>query len=104
VAARRGPQRPGRGAAPAAGSNQSLVLVVDRTTRSRGLATYLKRNQPDGDDTIRLRFENAPFDNLVGWLGELETAYGLAAVSADIDAGGEPGRVNCNLVISRAAG
>ena len=102
IAARRGPQR---GAAVSGGErDQSLVLVVDRTTRDKGLAAYLKRNQPDGADTIRLRFEDAPFDNLVSWLVEMQATYGVGAVSANIDSSRSPGRVNCNLVLSRAPG
>lgn len=102
VAARRGPQRGTAGSS--AGRDQSLVLVVDRTTRNKGLATYLKRNQPDGTDAIRLRFEDAPFDNLLGWLVEMQSTYGVGAISANIDSSRSPGRVNCNLVLSRAAG
>lgn len=99
LAARRGPQQ--GAAADVQGSDQSLVLVVDRSTRSQGLAAYLKRNQPDGADSIRLRFEDAPFDNLLGWLVELESRYGIAAVAANIDRSPASGRVNCNLVLSR---
>ena len=102
LAARRGPQR---GAATAAGGgDQSLVLVVDRTTREKGLGNFLKRNQPDGADAIRLRFEDAPFDNLLSWLVEMQATYGVGAISANIDTSRSPGRVNCNLVLSRAAG
>jgi general secretion pathway protein M len=99
VAARLGPQR---GAAAAArGSTQSLVLVIDQTTRSSGLAQHLKRNQPDGADSIRLRFENAPFDNLVTWLSTLQNQHGMSVTSANIDASPQPGRVNCNLTVAR---
>lgn len=102
LAARRGPQR---GAVTGTGGgDQSLVLVVDRTTRDKGLGAYLKRNQPDGADAIRLRFEDAPFDNLLSWLVEMQSTYGVGAISANIDTSRSPGRVNCNLVLSRAAG
>lgn len=101
VAARLGPQRGGN---VAAAGGDSLVLVVDRSTRARNLGGYLKRNQPDGDDMIRLRFERAPFDDLMLWLSELQNQYSIAVVSANIDAGNETGRVNCNLVLSRSAG
>lgn len=101
VAARLGPQDGSSGAAPTSGA-QSLVVVVDRTTRSRGLSSYLKRNQPDGATQIRLRFENAPFDTLVEWLGEVESAHQLTASTANFDRGQEPGRINCNLVLVRA--
>lgn len=101
VAARLGPQRGGNAST---GGGDSLVLLVDRSTRARNLGGYLKRNQPDGDATIRLRFERAPFDDLMAWLAELQNQYAIGVVSANIDAGNETGRVNCNLILSRSAG
>jgi general secretion pathway protein M len=101
VAQRVGPQG---GSAPLANgtSTDSLVVVVDQTTRSAGLAAYLKRNQPDGADSIRLRFENAPFDTIVTWLAELQVNFSMSATSANIDMAAEPGRVNCNFTLARA--
>jgi len=101
VAQRLGPQS-GPNQSTDAGSTQSLVVLVDQTTRTRGLAPYLKRNQPDGTSRIRLRFENAPFDTLVEWLDQLESQYGLTATSANIDVAAGLGRVSCNLTISKS--
>lgn len=101
VAARFGPQSAAAGA-PAQPSGESLVVLVDRTTRARGLAPYLKRNEPDGNTSIRLRFENAAFDDLAGWLAELQTSQGIGVVSASVDPGEAPGRVSANLQLSRA--
>ncbi len=100
VAQRLGPQR---GDAPTAADpgGQSLVVLIDRTTRQRGLQSYLKRNQPNGDTSIRLRFENAPFDILMEWLEQLQNQYGMATTSANIDVAAQPGRVNCNLTLDR---
>lgn len=101
VASRLGPQT--GGAQPiATDSDQSLVLVVDRTTRSSGIAQYLKRNQPDGDTSIRLRFENAPFDTLITWLSDLQSRHGMSVETANIDMSQQAGRVNCNLTLTRA--
>lgn len=94
-AQRFGPQVPG--ATPAAGSGESIVVLVDRSTRERGLGGYLKRNQPEGPDGVRLRMENVPFDDFLGWLADLQDRHGLAAASASFDPTGEPGRVNANL-------
>ena len=82
-------------------SGDSIVVVIDKTTRQSGLATYLKRNQPEGDAEVRLRFEDAPFDLLITWLGELNQQHGMITLSANFDAAG-PGRVNCSLVLRRA--
>lgn len=103
VASRIGPQSGGN-ASGVQGGGQSLVVVVDRTTRSRGLSAFLRRNQPDGDQSIRLRFENAPFDQLVEWLAALEASHGLTATNASFDSAKEPGRTNCTLVLARAGG
>jgi general secretion pathway protein M len=103
VAARLGPQ--GAAADPsAAADDQPLVVLVDRTTRARGLGPYLKRNEPDGPASIRLRFENVPFDMLVEWLGEMQNAHHIAAATASIDLGQDTGRVNCSLQLSRSLG
>lgn len=85
------------------GRNESIVVIIDRTTRNRQLAAYLKRNQPEGNSGVRLRFEGAPFDTLVEWIGELQQSYGMTAVTANMDLAGS-GRVNCTLLLSRAAG
>lgn len=100
VARRFGPQGAATGPAPDTG--ESLVVLIDRSTRERGLGTYLKRNQPEGASGVRLRLENAPFDELTGWLVDVQGRHGLAAVSASFDPSGEPGRVNANLVLERA--
>lgn len=89
------------GGGPAISSADSIVVVIDRTTRNSELARYLKRNQPDGNTGVRIRFEGAPFDTLVEWLGELNSKYGMTMVTANFDEV-ESGRVNCSLVISRA--
>lgn len=100
VAQRIGPQRGGMTPGNAVNTD-SLVVVVDQTTRNAGLAAYLKRNQPDGATSIRLRFENAPFDTIVEWLAELEAEYNLSATSANIDMASDTGRVNCNFTLAR---
>lgn len=101
VAERVGPQIGASTQAVAGNSNQSLVVIVDRTTRANGLAPYLKRNQPDGSSSIRLRFESVPFDAVIEWLGMIKDQYGLIATAANIDKSAAPGRVNCNLTLSR---
>jgi general secretion pathway protein M len=98
VARRFGPQSPATAATPT--RNESVLVLIDRSTRERGLSSYLKRNQPEGADGVRLRMENAPFDELLLWLSDVQSGQGLAAVSASFDPAGEPGRVNANLVLS----
>lgn len=95
-------QLPAGGSAATFSSEDSIVVVIDRTTREKQLATYLKRNQPEDDSrSVRLRFEGAPFDALVSWLGELSDRYAMTVTNASFD-GADAGRVNASLVIRRA--
>ena len=88
-------------AATSINSTDSIVVIIDKTTRQSALAAHLKANQPEGDSQVRLRFEDAPFDLLVTWIGELSQQYGMVALSANFDMA-SPGRVNCSLILSRA--
>ena len=80
---------------------ESLVLVVDRTHRAHGLGGALSRNQPDGEDGIRVTFQRAPFAQLVTWLGELRQSHGIVVISANLDGTQQPGLVNATLVLRR---
>ena len=90
-------QAPGTAVTP----TQSLVLLVDQTHRAHNLGGTLSRNQPDGGDGIRVTFQDAAFDGLVGWLGVLEHSYGVVVESASFTGTSRPGIVNATLVLRR---
>lgn len=89
--------------AQVAGLNQSLVVIVDTTLRERGLYDSLQRSQPTRDDGIRVEFENAAFDDLILWLGDLGNRYRLQVVSGSFSATAtdSKGRVNASLTLER---
>jgi len=91
------------GRAPAAGVGQSLVVIVDTTLNQRNLSSALQRSQPTGDNGIRVEFQNASFDDLVLWLGDLSGRYGLRVQSGNfsVSTQSNPGRVNASLTIER---
>jgi general secretion pathway protein M len=80
-------------------AGQSLVVVVDRSAREAGLGRALTRNQPVGEDGIRVRLEDAPFDSVARWLAALDATSGLAIESASFDRSPDEGRVNASLVL-----
>jgi type II secretory pathway component PulM len=80
-------------------SGQSLVVVVDRSARAAGLGAALARNQPVGEDGIRVRLENASFDALAAWLGRLSGGSGLTIDSASFERAPDDGRVNASLTL-----
>lgn len=86
-----------------AGLNQSLVVIVDNTLRSRDLYNSLQRSSPTPGNGIRLEFERVAFDELVLWLGDLAGDYGLQVQSGSFSATAEDdaGRVNATLILER---
>lgn len=86
------------------GQNQSLVVIVDNSVRSRGLTNSLQRSQPTpAGNGIRVEFENVAFDDLVLWLGDLHRQFALQVDSASFSVASSenPGRVNASLTLQR---
>ena len=85
------------------GSTQTPVVVVDQTSRARGLHRALKRSQPTTSTGIRVEFENVAFDDLVLWLGDLSSQHGLVVQQGSFStAQAAPGRVNSTLTLERS--
>ena len=84
-------------------SNESLVVLVDRTAREAGLGTALTGQTPDGQSGIRVRMEGAAFDIVMTWLGNLQLNQAVSVESAQFDRTATPGQVNASIVLNRAA-
>ena len=83
--------------------NQSLVVIIDNSLRERGLYNSLQRSQPTTSNGIRVEFENVAFDDLVLWLGDLNTRYDLQLQSGSFsNPGDSEGRVNSTLTLERS--
>ena len=86
-----------------AASNESLVVLVDRTGREAGLGSSVRDQSPDGQHGLRLRLEGASFDVLVAWLANLQQQHGVTVAAATIDASTAPGLVNASLTLTHGA-
>ena len=90
---------------PTAGANspQTPVVIVDQTLRARGLDNSLKRSQPTTTNGIRIEFENIAFDDLVLWLGDLSTQFGMRVTTGSMSATSQagPGRINATFTLER---
>jgi len=91
-------------ATPAINRQQSPIIIVDQTLRSRGLERYRKRSQPTTSNGIRVEFENVAFDELVLWLGDLSEQYAMHVQAGSFSVGAQvsPGRINASLTLERA--
>lgn len=98
----------GRIPAPASGSNagqnsdRALVLLISQTVGRFGLTNALQSSKPSSNDsTVTVRFDNASFDSLVAWVGDLQSSHGLNVRSASFRRAGTSGRVNSTLTLER---
>ncbi|MEJ2609626.1 MAG: type II secretion system protein M [Candidatus Thiodiazotropha sp.] len=82
-------------------TNEALLTLVDRTAKSIRLREQIQRIKPQGDNKVQLWVEEASFDLLIRWLGQLTQDYALEIESLNIDRQDAPGLVNARLVLQR---
>lgn len=83
-----------------AGARRNLTSLINQST-SR-LQLPVSRLQPNSRGEIQVRLENASFDDLLGWLYEMEYGEGLLVREASITPAGAVGRVNATVRIAQA--
>lgn len=79
--------------------DSSLLALVDNTAKQTNLGQAVRRVEPKGKDEVRVRLEDAPFDDMIRWLTDLQLRYGVQAESVSVDKQPSPGRVNANLTL-----
>lgn len=80
---------------------QSLVVLVDSTSKAAGLAAAITRTRPEGADGISVSFQNASFDGLLTWLVGLQAEHGIAVESASFNGARGAGLVSGQLSLRR---
>ncbi|HTQ35703.1 MAG TPA: type II secretion system protein M [Steroidobacteraceae bacterium] len=88
---------------PVSSGHDSLVVVIDRAARESGLGKALTGSTPAGNDALRVQFENADFNLLVGWLHRLSTQQGLHIEDASITGKDGSGLVNASVQLRPGA-
>ena len=79
--------------------NQSLLAMVDQTAKRGKLGPALRRVEPKGRNEVRVKLEDAVFDDLLTWLSQLQGSYQVDVESISIDRQDQPGRVNANITL-----
>lgn len=85
------------GARPSARRN--LTSVINESTRR--LQIPVSRLQPNSRGEIQVRLENAAFDDVLGWLYEIEFGEGLLVREVSITETGTVGRVNASVRVAQ---
>jgi general secretion pathway protein M len=81
-------------------SSLPLLTAVDQAAKRPELGKAPSRIQPENDKEVKLWLDEVPFDALVSWLQILQTQYGIAVASAELEKKGE-GLVNARLSLVR---
>ncbi|MES9848665.1 MAG: type II secretion system protein GspM, partial [Candidatus Thiodiazotropha sp.] len=76
----------------------------DRTAKKIRLRQQIQRIKPQGDNAVQLWIEEASFDTIIKWLGQLTQAHAIEIDSLTIDRQDKPGLVNARLVLQREGG
>jgi general secretion pathway protein M len=88
-----------RNAPPPSANAESLLVLVDRSTREAKLDSAMRGSEPGAAGSLSLRLEKAPFDTLVAWLARLAQQNGVVIDSATIEKTGDTGLVNAAIVL-----
>lgn len=83
------------------GGSISLLAAVDQASRDGTLPKPPTRLQPDGDQRVRLWFEDVPFDALLSWLQKLQNSHGIRVEAAEFQRKSTPGVIDARLVLVR---
>lgn len=83
------------------GREQSLLTLIDQQGKAPELGKPPSRMQPEGDDEVKVWFEDVPFDALVRWMAQLETRNGVQVTGAELERRAGAGLVNARLTVTR---
>ena len=82
-------------------SKQSLLSVIDNSARRNRIRKPIQRMEPEGSNGVKLWIENAEFDSLIVWLGQLNEKHGVNVTRATISRRDSPGLVDTRLSLQR---
>lgn len=84
------------------GGDQSLLSIIDKTSRANDLGEAVTHIQPNDDDQATVTLDAANFNRMLFWLQNLQSRYGIAANEATISREDDsPGEVEARLTLAR---
>ena len=85
--------------AQAGQSQGSLTALLDQSVAANQL--QMSRFQPGSAGDVQVRLDNAPFDQVLRWLHQLEMQHGVAVKELAVSPGGDSGLVNVSVRVFR---
>lgn len=83
----------------ASAQNENITQLIDRTVAASSLR--MSRFQPGSSGDVQVRLDNMPFDQVLRWLNELESAQAVTIRELVIAPGSATGLVNVSARLFR---
>jgi len=77
----------------------SLLGLIEKTARQRGLGSSIRKVQPEGQNGVRMWLDKVSFDAVMTWLDELQLKQGVMLSSFSVERIAQPGRVNIRMLV-----
>ena len=82
--------------------NTPVSLAVEQTIGNSGLKSKLAKLESSGKDSARVRLNQVSFNQMIIWINNLESSYGISTSSLSIDRTDKAGIVNARINLSRS--
>ncbi|RKZ78326.1 MAG: type II secretion system protein M, partial [Candidatus Parabeggiatoa sp. nov. 1] len=69
----------------ATSGKQSLLSMIDKSTRQGALSKTNKRIEPKGEHEVRVNFEDVSFTELMRWLGQLYNQHQVQVSTISVE-------------------
>jgi len=77
----------------------SLLGLIEKTARQRGLGASIRKVQPEGQNGVRMWLDKVSFDAVMIWLDELQNKQGVVISSFSAESIAQSGRVNIRMLV-----
>ncbi len=78
---------------------QSLLSLIDKSTRTGALSKANKRIEPKGERQVRVNFKEVSFTELMRWLGQLHNQHQVQVSTITIEPQHTPDKVKVRLIL-----
>lgn len=79
-------------------SGQSLMSIIDDSTRNAGIANAVRQLRPD-EIGVSVRLEDVGFDAMLKWLSFLHSHYNITVNHFSMDRLSRSGHINANIIL-----
>ncbi len=76
----------------------SLLGLIEKTARQKGLGSSIRKVQPEGQNGVRVWMDKVSFDAVMTWLDELQVQQGVTVSSFSAERTAQEGWVNIRML------